>query len=62
LVKPFGCRLDGGDAVGSFGGAVDSFDEGEAAAAFGAVAGGGAVVLDGLEKILRGRLGGRGNR
>src|ERR1700756_5035781 len=42
--------------VGSFGGAVDGFDEGDAAAAFRAVAGGGAMVLDGLEKIFEDRL------
>jgi len=36
----------------SFCGAVDGFDEGDAAAAFEAVAGGGAVVLDGSEKIF----------
>jgi len=33
-------------------GAVDGFDEGDAAAAFEAVTGGGAVLLDGLEKIF----------
>src|SRR5260370_24623871 len=43
---------DGCDAIGSFCGAVDGFDEGDAAAALEAVAGGGAVVLDGLEKIF----------
>src|SRR5260370_17669451 len=43
---------DGCDAIGSLCGAVDGFDEGEGAAAFEAVAGGGAVVLDGLEKIF----------
>src|SRR5712664_2741381 len=43
---------DGCDAIRSFCGAVDGFDQGEAAAAFEAVAGGGAVVLDGLEKIF----------
>src|SRR5258708_33009346 len=38
--------------IGSLSGAVDGFDEGETAAALEAVAGGGAIVLDGLEKIL----------
>jgi len=42
--------------VGSFGGTVDGFDEGDAAAAFRAVAGGGAMVLDGLQKIFEDRL------
>lgn len=45
-------RSDGCDTIGSFCGAVDGFDEGDAAAAFEAVAGGGTVVLDGLEKIF----------
>jgi len=38
--------------IGIFCGAVDSFDEGKAAAAFGAVAKWGAILLDGLEKIF----------
>src|ERR1700716_2244089 len=42
--------------VASFCGAVDGFDEGEAAPALDAVAGGGAILLDGLEKILEDRL------
>ena len=45
-------RSDGGDTVGGFCGAVDGFDEGEAAAALESVADGGAVVLDGLKKIF----------
>jgi hypothetical protein len=47
---------DGCDTIGSFCGAVDGFDEGEAAAAFEAVADGGAVLLDGLEEIFEDRL------
>src|SRR5258708_18200903 len=47
---------DGCDAIGSFCGAVDGFDEGDAAAALEAVAGGGAVVLDGLEKNFEDRF------
>lgn len=34
------------------GGAVDGFDQGDAAAGFAAVAEGGTVVLDGLEKVF----------
>src|SRR5712664_345322 len=52
VVLRFGCGLDGCEMIGSFCGVVDGFDEGEAAAAFEAVAGRGAVVLDGLEKIF----------
>lgn len=44
---------DGGDAVGSFCGAVDSLNESDAAAAFEAVAGGNAILLDGLQKIFK---------
>src|SRR5712672_1829907 len=46
------CASHGGDAVGSSCGAVDGFDNGEAAAALDAVAGGGAILLDGFEKIF----------
>ena len=35
----------------SFCGAVDGFDEGEASPALDAVAGGGAILLDGLRKL-----------
>src|SRR5437660_10804585 len=44
---------DGGDAVGSFCGAVDSLNESDAAAAFEAVAGGNAILLGGLQKIFK---------
>jgi hypothetical protein len=47
---------DGGDAVGGFCGAVDGFDEGDAAAALEAIAGGGAILPDGLEKIFEDSL------
>ena len=47
-----GCGSDGCDTIGSFCGAVDGFDEGDAAAALEAVACRGAVLLDGLEKIF----------
>src|SRR6266403_3435200 len=43
---------DGGDAIGSFCGAVDGLDEGNAAAAFEAIAGRRAILLDGLEEIF----------
>src|SRR6266852_3618020 len=43
---------DGGETIGSFCGAVYRFDQGEAAAAFEAIAGGGAILLDGLEEIF----------
>ena len=43
---------DGGYAIGGSCGAVDGFDQGEAAAAFEAVTDGGAILLDGLEKIF----------
>src|SRR5271170_1622609 len=46
------CVSDGSDAVGSFCGAADGFDESEAAAAFDAVAGGCTLLLDGCEKIF----------
>src|SRR5258708_39610304 len=49
---------DRGDTVGSFCGAVDGFDEGDAATALEAVAGGGAVVLGGLGESFEGGLGG----
>jgi hypothetical protein len=42
----------GNSLVASFCGAVDGFDKGEAAPALDAVAGGGAILLDGLEKIF----------
>src|SRR2546429_8577803 len=51
---------DGGDAVGSFCGAVDSLNESDAAAAFEAVAGGNAVLLGGLQKIFKDGLVGAG--
>src|SRR5947199_9735242 len=44
---------DGGDAVGRFCGAVDSLNESDAAAAFEAVAGVNAILLDGLQKIFK---------
>jgi len=47
---------DGGDTIGSFCGAVDGFDEGDAAAAFEAIASGSAILPDGLEKIFEDSL------
>ena len=44
--------LDGGNAVGSFCGAIDSFDKGDAAAAFETVAGRGAILLDGGKEVF----------
>src|ERR1700732_4863348 len=51
-LSPFGCGADGCDTIGGFCGAVDGFDEGDAAAALEAVACRGAILLDGLEKIF----------
>jgi len=51
--------LQGNDACASrvgFGGAVDGFDEGKAAAGFGAVADGGVAVLDGVEEVFEDKL------
>ena len=43
---------DGGQAIRSFCGVVNGLDQGEAAAPFEAVAGGGAVLSDGCKKIF----------
>src|SRR5258706_16442856 len=58
---------DGGDAVGGFCGAVNGFDEGDAAAAFEAIASRRAVLPDGLEEIFEdglraAEIGDRGGR
>ena len=47
------CRSHRCGTIGNFCGAVDGFDEGQAAAALEAVAGRGTMLLDGLEKIFK---------